>query len=104
MKSKTNRSPLTIAMYALVILSFVAVFFGSKKGANLRVWMSVFFCCAALFVAVGITQSLKAGRFRGRFFTITRSENPFQFWTSVIVGYLFSLLIIAGFIVFLMKP
>jgi hypothetical protein len=102
-KLKIDRSTLTLCMYSSVTLCFLAVFLGSRKGADQRTWLSVFFAGAALFVAAGTTQGYRSGGFRGTFYALTRSESPFQFWLAVVSGYLFSALILTCVILLIAK-
>ena len=99
---RIDRSASALCIYGSVALCFLAVFLGSRKGANQRTWLSVFFAGAALVVAGCTTQAYRSGGFRGTFYSVTRSESPFQFWFAVALGYLFSAIILMG-VAFLIK-
>ena len=77
------------------VICGICVFAGRRPGANIKVWLSVFFCTIATMAGVGTTQNLLKGRLGRRYGTaITREGWPIQFWINIVAGYVIATAII----------
>jgi uncharacterized membrane protein len=93
-KPRVNLSPSALVIYAFTFLCILAVIFASRKGANKRIWISVFFVSGALWIATWTTNALKTGAFGREFRTVTRTGSPTAFWLVVAQGYTIVLVIL----------
>ena len=73
----------------------ICVFAWKRPGANINVWLALFFCSIATMAGVGTTECLFKGRVRRRYGTaITREGSPIQFWINIVAGYVIAMAII----------
>jgi hypothetical protein len=90
-----------LSLWAITAFAFIAMIAVQMSNARLQLWISVFFLCIALGMAVITTEILRSGCYETSFTAIERSRSPVQFWLAVALGYLVSLVVIVVVLLYL---